>query len=187
MKLTDIRPNESNPRTITDGKLEKLKQSIKSFEKMMSLRPIVVNADGLILGGNMRYHALIHLGYKEIPDDWVKRADDLTEQEQKEFIIKDNIGFGEWNWDELANSWDMDDLIDWGLDIPQVGDNSKSDEPKETTDISFTLTEEQHRCVRDALAKMKGTDEFKYGETFGNDDLDGNALYFIAQKFLSNE
>lgn len=186
MKLSAIKPNDSNPRTITDAKLEKLKDSIKTFEKMMSLRPIVINGDGLILGGNMRYHALVHMGYKEIPDSWVKRAEGLTRDEEREFIIKDNVGFGDWDWEALANEWEMDDLINWGLDLPKVDDSKQDDPVKDTSEISFSLTDEQAIVVRDALARIKKTDEFRYCETYGNEDVDGNALYLIAAKYLQN-
>ena len=85
---------------------------------MMALRPIIIDAEGMILGGNMRFKALKELGYKDVPDEWVKRDSELTEAEKQRFIIADNIGFGEYDWDLLANEWDKDDLIKWGLDIP---------------------------------------------------------------------
>ena len=119
MKIIDILPNPENPRVLRDEKFAKLKQSIQDFPKMMSLRPIVIDNMGMILGGNMRYRALQELGFKEIPETWVKRAEELTAEEKRRFIIADNIGFGEWDWDELANSWDADDLGAWGLHIPQ--------------------------------------------------------------------
>ena len=118
MKLSEIKANPNNPRIINDDKFNKLKKSIEDFPKMMDLRPIVVDVHNMVLGGNMRLKALEDLGYKEIPDKWVKRADDLTEDEKKEFIIKDNVGFGEWEWEMLANEWNVDDLTNWGLDIP---------------------------------------------------------------------
>lgn len=118
MRLSDIIPNPNNPRVIRDERFAKLKNSIEQFPKMMHLRPIVVDASGVILGGNMRLRALQDLGYKEIPDAWVKRADDLTEEEKQRFIIADNVGFGEWEWETLANEWDAGDLETWGLDVP---------------------------------------------------------------------
>lgn len=125
MKITEIKPNESNPRFIADAKFEKLKKSIEGFPQMMALRPIVVDADNVILGGNMRFRALQDLGYKEVPDDWVKKADELTEEQKREFIIKDNVGFGQWEWDMLANEWDSEQLSEWGMDVPDWA----SDEP----------------------------------------------------------
>ena len=118
MKLSEIKPNPNNPRVIRDEKFAKLKKSIQDFPKMLKLRPIIVDNQMTVLGGNMRLRALQDLGYKEIPDEWVKKADELTEEEQKEFIIKDNVGFGDWEWSQLANEWDAEKLEEWGLDIP---------------------------------------------------------------------
>lgn len=118
MRLSEIKPNPNNPRIIKDDKFEKLKKSIKDFPKMMELRPMIINKDNIVLGGNMRLKALKELGYKEVPDEWVKRAEDLTEDEQRQFIIKDNVGFGEHDWEMLATEWDVDELSDWGLDVP---------------------------------------------------------------------
>ena len=115
MKLSDIKPNPSNPRIIKDEKFAKLVQSIKDFPQMLELRPIVINSDNIVLGGNMRLRACKEAGLKEVP---VMRADDLTPEQQAEFIIKDNVGFGEWDWDMLANEWDAEKLNDWGLDVP---------------------------------------------------------------------
>jgi hypothetical protein len=118
MKLSKIKPNPNNPRIIKDDKFEKLKKSIKDFPKMMELRPMVINSDNIVLGGNMRLKALKELGYKEVPEEWIKRAKDLTEEEQRQFIIKDNVGFGEHDWEMLATEWNADELSDWGLDVP---------------------------------------------------------------------
>lgn len=118
MKLSEIKNNPNNPRVIKDDKFAKLVNSIKEFPKMMALRPMVINADNIVLGGNMRLKALKELGYKEVPDEWVKRAEDLTEEEARRFIIADNVGFGEHDWDMLANEWDAEELSDWGLDMP---------------------------------------------------------------------
>ena len=120
MKLSSIKLNPNNPRLIKDEKFKKLCKSIEEFPQMMELRPIIVDEDGVILGGNMRYQALRHLGYKELEDKWVMRASDLTEEQKKEFIVKDNVGFGEWDWDVLANEWGELPLEDWGLDLPNV-------------------------------------------------------------------
>jgi len=118
MKLSDIKANPNNPRVIKDDKFKKLVKSIQDFPKMMELRPMVINADNIVLGGNMRLKALKELGYKEIPDTWVKRAEDLTEDEQRRFIISDNVGFGEHDWEMLKTEWDIEELSEWGLDIP---------------------------------------------------------------------
>lgn len=118
MKLSKIKSNPNNPRIIKDDKFKKLCESIKALPKMMELRPIVVDENFIVQGGNMRLKALNELGYKDIPDEWVKQAKDFSEDELKEFIIKDNVGFGEWDWDDLANNWDVEKLEEWGLDIP---------------------------------------------------------------------
>ena len=106
--------NPNNPRVIKDDKFSKLVKSIQEFPKMLEIRPIVVNGDMIVLGGNMRLKACKEAGLKEVP---VVLADDLTEDEQKQFIIKDNVGFGEWDWDMLANKWESELLEDWGLEV----------------------------------------------------------------------
>jgi 16S rRNA G966 N2-methylase RsmD len=118
MKTSELKLNDKNPRKISKDKLEKLKQSIKDFEIMMAARPIVIDSNNIILGGNMRFTALKALGYKEIPDNWVYKMNDLTDEQKKEFIIKDNVGFGEWDWDILKFDFDEADLINWGLEFP---------------------------------------------------------------------
>lgn len=119
MKLSAIKKNPNNPRLIKDQKFERLKSSLQEFPQMMELRPIIVDAENMILGGNMRFEAVKALGYKEIPDAWIKRADELTPEQKREFIIKDNASFGEWDWDLLANEWDANELLQWGLDLPE--------------------------------------------------------------------
>jgi ParB-like chromosome segregation protein Spo0J len=119
MKLKDIKPNPNNPRVLRDDKFQKLKQSITEFPKMLSLRPMVIDENNVVLGGNMRLRALQELGFTDIDEAWVKRSSDLTEEEKKRFIIADNVAFGEWDWDTLANDWEVVDLEAWGLDIPQ--------------------------------------------------------------------
>ena len=118
MKLSDIHTNPTNPRLIKDERFKKLVKSISDFPKMMELRPIIVDSEGMILGGNMRFKALNELGYKDIPDIWIKRAETLTDEEKQRFIIEDNVPFGEWDWDMLANEWDQEQLQEWGLEIP---------------------------------------------------------------------
>jgi DNA modification methylase len=118
VKLSAIHINPNNPRLIKDDRFKKLCKSIEEFPKMMKLRPIIVDAEGMILGGNMRFKALQELKYKDIPDEWVKRDGELTDEEKQRFIVADNIGFGEYDWDMLANEWDKDKLIEWGLEIP---------------------------------------------------------------------
>ena len=114
VNIKDIKSNDNNPRFIRDTKFNKLKESITQFPEMLKLRPIIVNKDGVILGGNMRYKASLDIGLKEV---YILRAKQLTPEQEQEFIVKDNIGFGEWDWDILANEWDIDKLDDWGLDV----------------------------------------------------------------------
>jgi ParB-like chromosome segregation protein Spo0J len=122
IKLSSLKANPSNPRIIKDEKFKKLVASLEQFPEMMEKRPMVcvTDVDGKIypLGGNMRLRAIQQLAMKEIPDTWVAMADDWTEEKRKEFTIKDNASFGEWNWDDLANEWDAELLEDWGLNIP---------------------------------------------------------------------
>ena len=112
--INKINPNPSNPRVIKDDKFKKLVESLKSFPEMATVRPIVVNKEMIVLGGNMRLKAMKEAGWKECPVQIV----DWPEEKQREFIIKDNVGFGEWDWEIIANEWDTEQLTDWGLDIP---------------------------------------------------------------------
>ncbi len=115
--ISKIQENKKNPRVIKGYKFEKLVKSIKDFPKMMELRPIIVNEQNIILGGNMRYKAAVEAGLKEV---FIVQAKDLTEKQQEEFIIKDNSSFGEWDWDLLANEWEVKELSEWGLDLPKI-------------------------------------------------------------------
>jgi len=115
VKINEIKANPNNPRLVKDEKFAKLVQSIKDFPKMLELRPIVVNDDMIVLGGNMRLKACKEAGLKEVP---IIKASDLTEEQQREFIIKDNLGYGEWDWEIIANEWDAEQLNEWGMDIP---------------------------------------------------------------------
>lgn len=115
VKINSVKSNPNNPRLIKDEKFKKLVKSIREFPQMLELRPIVVDENNIVLGGNMRLKACIEVGLKEV---YIVKAEDLTEQQKNEFIVKDNVGFGEWDWDILANEWDTDKLQDWGLDLP---------------------------------------------------------------------
>ena len=124
MKLSNLKANPKNPRIIKDDKFNKLVKSLQDFPEMMEKRPMVcvTDVDGKLypLGGNMRLKALQELKYKEIPDEWVMLADEWTEEKRQEFVIKDNVGFGEWDWDELNADWDLEQLEEWGLDVPEL-------------------------------------------------------------------
>ena len=125
MDIKLIKPNPNNPRVIRDAKFKQLVRSIQEFPEMLELRPIVVNEDMITLGGNMRLRACIEAGLTDVP---VVIAKGLTEEQQQEFIIKDNVGFGEWDWDDLANNWDEANLKLWGLDFPMFNEAEISDE-----------------------------------------------------------
>jgi len=117
VKITEVKANPNNPRSIKDDKFKKLVKSIKEFPQMLELRPIVVNDDMVVLGGNMRLRACKEAGLKEVP---IIKASELTPEQEKEFIIKDNVGYGEWDFDALANEWDIELLNEWGLDLPDL-------------------------------------------------------------------
>jgi len=135
VKIQEVKLNPNNPRIIKDDKFKKLVQSIKDFPEMLELRPIVVNKDMIILGGNMRYKAAKEIGLKEIP---VTIAD-LTEDQQREFLIKDNTSGGEWDWEVLANEWDNEELEEWGLDLPAFDINNKLDDLSNDFETNFRI------------------------------------------------
>ena len=137
-----IKSNPGNPRLIKDEKFRKLVKSIKSAPWMLTLRPIIVDEAGIILGGNMRYRAAVRAGLNEIP---IQIAIDLSEEEKAEFIVKDNVGFGEWDWDILANEWDQELLNEWGLDLP-LG-NEKDDHLIHGDEEFAEFLDEQHNYV----------------------------------------
>jgi ParB-like chromosome segregation protein Spo0J len=129
VKISEVKPNPKNPRIIKDGKFQKLVKSIQEFPDMLNKRPLIVFTDVdnkyVVLGGNMRLKACKEIGLKEIP---IIVADEWTEEQKNEFLIKDNVGFGEWDWDSLANEWDAEKLDDWGLDLPILMDEPSLDE-----------------------------------------------------------
>lgn len=127
MKLSDIKPNPKNPRTIRDENFKKLVQSIKDFPEMLDARPLILNKDHIILGGNMRFKAAKEAGLTEVPVKIV----DWSEEKQREFIIKDNVSGGEWDWDVLANEWDTEQLDEWGLDVPEIPDFEPASEDEQ--------------------------------------------------------
>jgi ParB-like chromosome segregation protein Spo0J len=129
ININEVKPNPKNPRIIKDGKFQKLVKSIQEFPDMLNKRPLVVFTDVdnkyVVLGGNMRLKACKEIGLKEIP---IIIADEWTEEQKNEFLIKDNVGFGEWDWDSLANEWDAEKLDDWGLDLPILMNEPSLDE-----------------------------------------------------------
>jgi len=137
INVSDLKLNKDNPRSIEDEKLEKLKKSIKEFPKMMTLRPIVVDSDNVVIAGNMRLKAIVKLGMKDIPPDWVKKAEDLTEAEKKEFIVKDNLAFGSWDWEVLKEDWDLDQLENWGLEAMEAMEVEGKTETEKLSKLEF--------------------------------------------------
>lgn len=175
MPLSAIKANPNNPRLIKDDKFHKLVKSIKEFPEMLNLRPIVINSDSIVLGGNMRLKACKEAGLKEVP---VILADDLSEEQQRQFIIKDNVGYGEWDWDDLANNWNTEELTNWGLDIPNfnsVQDYSDKNEEINLNDLSSPLTitlkytEDEYYIVKDKLLKIASTPEQAIWKLLNND------------------
>jgi hypothetical protein len=193
VKITQIKPNPKNPRTIKDERFEKLKKSIQDFPDMLNKRPLVcfTDTDGkyVVLGGNMRLKAAKDLGLKELP---IILADEWTEEQKAEFLIKDNVGFGEWEWQQLATDWDNQKLEEWGLEVPGFDlDADKLGEDFTLPDgdkapfqqMTFTLADEQAEQIKNAIADIKQTEEYKYAETMGNENSNGNALYLIIMQW----
>jgi hypothetical protein len=163
VKISDIKPNPNNPRLIKDDKFAKLVKSVKDFPEMLTIRPIVVNSDMIILGGNMRYKACKEAGLKEIP---VIIANGLTDEQQREFLIKDNVSGGEWDWDMLANEWEQEQLSEWGLETFIPSDVNLDDffeestaEQEQKNKIVLEYTEEEFVLVIDAFSKLSGSKE----------------------------
>lgn len=177
MKLSDIKPNPENPRIIRDAKFEQLKKSIQEFPAMLELRPMVIDANNVVLGGNMRLRALQDLGYTEIPEAWIKRAEELTEDEKRRFIIVDNVGYGEWDWDAIANGWDADEVREWGLDMPGFDSVNYAEQNKEieiedidgSMTINLKYTESEYWQVKEQLNKIAQTPEQAVWKLLGNE------------------
>jgi hypothetical protein len=162
--INKVKPNENNPRVIKDGKYKALVKSIQELPDMLEMRPIIVNADYVILGGNMRWKACKEAGLKEVPIIIAR----WSEEQQKEFTIKDNLSFGEWDWEMIANEWDSTQLEAWGMDIWKQADDINLDdffeeEAKEKaeagTKITLDYTEEEYNQVVEAFAKIGGSRE----------------------------
>ena len=142
VKISKVKGNPSNPRIIKNDKFKKLVKSIQEFPEMLKLRPIVVDEDMMVLGGNMRLKASKEAGLKEV---WIDIAEGLTEDQKKEFIVKDNVGFGEWEWDMLANEWDSVKLTEWGLDVWQNEDDIKEIQNPENNETENNFATELDR------------------------------------------
>tara|TARA_R110000824_G_scaffold107747_2_gene254271 strand:+ start:6446 stop:6994 length:549 start_codon:yes stop_codon:yes gene_type:complete len=162
IKIQHLNQNANNPRLIKDTKFNQLVSSIKEFPEMLKIRPIVVDENNVVLGGNMRLRACKEAGLKEV---WIEKVENFTEEQKKEFIIKDNVGFGEWEWDILANKWDNVQLKEWGMDVWQPTEENYEDffEDKvdeiETNKIILEYTEEEYKLIIEKLAQLDGTKE----------------------------
>lgn len=167
LPVKDIKPNPANPRTIKDDKFQKLVQSLKDFPEMADVREVVVNKDHVILGGNMRFKAMQEAGWKEIPVKVV----DWPEDKQKEFIIKDNVSGGEWDWDILANEWDADLLDEWGMDLPsKFGDEEVEEDeaPEVSEDPPVSKLGEIYELGRHRVMCGSATSEDDTNRLLGN-------------------
>lgn len=188
VNIARVKKNESNPRFIKDAKFKKLVKSIKEFPEMLEKRPIIVDENMVILGGNMRFEACKAAGLFEV---WIDQVEGWSEAQKREFIVKDNVGFGEWDWDVLASDYDHDLLIEWGMDIPEFveGDEFGTDfdlpdgEKEPIQQKTFVVADEQSAMIDQIISDAKKTEQFKYVETFGNENSNGNALYFILTEW----
>ena len=154
VKISKVKGNPNNPRVIKNDKFKKLVKSIKEFPEMLKLRPIVVDENMIVLGGNMRLKASKDAGLKEV---WIEIAEGLTEEQKKEFIVKDNVGFGEWEWDMLANEWDSVQLAEWGLDVWENQDDAIVEDDTFIRDIKAPTYE--HKNEKPAPHTLYNTDK----------------------------
>lgn len=192
--ISEIKPNPQNPRTIEDHKFKLLVKSIKSFPEMLELRPIVVDENLQVLGGNMRLQACKEAGLEQVN---ISIAEGLSEDQKKEFIIKDNVGFGQWDWELLSTDtmWNELELDEWGLDLGvdlDSGDFSEDfslpDGDKEPfQQQTYVLADAQAEQVKNAISEIKKTEEYNYVETFGNVNSNGNALYLIIMQWAEQK
>jgi len=189
VKLNNIKTNPKNPRVIKNDKFEKLVKSIKEFPEMLKLRPIVVDENMIVLGGNMRLKASKEAGLKEV---WIDIAEGLTQKQKDEFIVKDNVGFGDWEWNLLANEWNSNDLVEWGLDVWQnIDDIEISDDfslPENDKEpfqqMTFTLADQQVEYIKEQIKFIKSAKSNIFDETFGNENMNGNAIYEIVKEWV---
>ena len=202
IKLSQLKSNTgqveglpANPRILKDDKFIKLKKSLQDDPEMLELREVIAydnNGDLIVICGNMRLKALKELGVKEVPTKVLPTETPIDKL--KAYTIKDNVGFGEHDWDMLANEWNVEELAEWGLDIPNFDGVGLSDEFGEDFQLkdgdkapfqqmTFTLADEQAEQIKNAIADIKQTDEYKYAETMGNENSNGNALYLIIMQW----
>ncbi len=200
VKIKDLKNNTGqveglpkNPRILKDDKFIKLKKSLEDDPEMLELREVIAydnNGELIVICGNMRLKALKELGIKEVPTKIL--PNETSVEKLKAYTIKDNVSFGDHDWEELANDWDAEKLEDWGLSLPgfdidydELGEEfSLADGDKAPfQQMTFTLADEQAEQIKNAIADIKKTDEYKYAETMGNENSNGNALYLIIMQW----
>ena len=191
--IDKLKENPDNPRTISKEKFEKLKNNIAKFPKMLELRPIVYNKKNIVLGGNMRLKAIRELLAEnkiKLKDSYFKKAESLTESEQQQFIVLDNQEFGDWDFDSLANLFNTDELLDWGFENKDFGIGAETSFPELASgdrdpfqQMTFILADKQAEVIKNAISEIKKTEDYKYAETMGNENSNGNALYLIVSEW----
>ena len=178
VKLNTIKSNPNNPRLIKNEKFKKLVKSIQDFPEMLKLRPIVVDEDMMILGGNMRWKASRDAGLKEV---WIEVAEGLSEEQKQEFIVKDNVGFGEWEWDMLANDWDSLKLADWGLD----GWEHITEEDEEIISRNIKAPEYEPKNEKPSISQLLDTTKTdKLIEKIKQSSLSNEEIMFLSHAAL---
>lgn len=195
IKLSAIKVTERNPRKISDEKLKELQNSISSFTEMMEMRPLVVDEDFNLLGGNQRIEALKGLGYKDIPRQWVIQKTGLSAEQKREFIIRDNTHYGEWDWAILQEDWDIDMLGNFGLDMPGLDIDSDdfgtefklpNGDKNPFQQITFSLADKQAEVIQKGISQMKEAMKTNEFDNYGNLNSNGNAIYLIVKKWLDS-
>jgi hypothetical protein len=186
--IKEIKSNNENPRYIKDEKFNSLVQSIKDFPEMLEKRPLVVDENMIVIGGNMRLKALQKAGIKEVHIDIAKGWSD---KQKKEFIIKDNISFGEWDWNVLANDWLPEDLNEWGLDVPNWDEEIKFEEEEDIEeDYSYPNDIEKSHVRMIQLFMNEETEpifkkhEIKLREKFGTDNVTDTVFESLKELYL---
>lgn len=184
VNIKEVKPNPNNPRVIRDIKFKKLVKSIQEFPDMLNKRPLIVftDVDGkyCVLGGNMRLKALNELKYTEIP---VIVADEWSEEQKSEFLIKDNVGFGEWDWDSLANEWDAEKLDEWGLDVPVISETEKLSKI-EFEDIYYIPEEKPNISLMDCVDLTKFNQKLEIINSSNLTEDQKKILMFFAYRFI---
>jgi hypothetical protein len=179
MKITDIKFNPTNPRIIKDSRFKELVQSIKDFPDMLDLRPIVIDEKNMVLGGNMRLKACIEAGLAEVP---VTKAH-LSEEQKKEFIIKDNVGYGEWDWETLANGWDVASIKNWGVNVPSIKDTELLS-GLDYKPLYYEPEHEPHINLEDCIDLTKFNEKIKALEEYKLTKQQKKILMMFAYRFI---